>query len=319
MPDTKITALTAIGANPIIPATFPIPMVDLTDTSMAASGTTKKVTVNQILGAGGTATLASATITGAATVGTTLGVTGASTLTGNVAVGTTSSPWLAAVSALDIGSSGIAAYSGGITHTAYFDNTDSRWEYKNASSTAAVFLNVQGGEFSFNTAVAGTAGNLITFTQALGINTTGNLVLKGGTAAANGVGVTFPATQVASSDANCLDDYEEGTFTPTVTSVGGTGIVYVADASDSGRYTKIGRVVTFQVRLAGTYTGTFSYIRVALPFSSTASNPDGAVAGYNNSTGLGLSGRSDAGAAWFIVSNPQSSGNTAMYSGFITS
>jgi hypothetical protein len=68
MPDTKITALTAIGANPIIPATFPIPMVDLTDTSMAASGTTKKVTVNQILGAGGTATLASATITGALTV-----------------------------------------------------------------------------------------------------------------------------------------------------------------------------------------------------------------------------------------------------------
>jgi hypothetical protein len=68
MPDTKITALTAIGANPIIPATFPIPMVDLTDTSMAASGTTKKVTVNQILGAGGTATLASATITGNLTV-----------------------------------------------------------------------------------------------------------------------------------------------------------------------------------------------------------------------------------------------------------
>ena len=70
MPDTKITALTAIGANPIIPATFPIPMVDLTDTSMAASGTTKKVTVNQILGAGGTATLASATISGDLTVDT---------------------------------------------------------------------------------------------------------------------------------------------------------------------------------------------------------------------------------------------------------
>jgi hypothetical protein len=70
MPDTKITALTAIGANPIIPATFPIPMVDLTDTSMAASGTTKKVTVNQILGSGGTATLASATITGDLTVDT---------------------------------------------------------------------------------------------------------------------------------------------------------------------------------------------------------------------------------------------------------
>ena len=70
MPDTKITALAAIGANPINVATFPIPMVDLTDTSMAASGTTKKVTVNQILGAGGTATLASATISGDLTVDT---------------------------------------------------------------------------------------------------------------------------------------------------------------------------------------------------------------------------------------------------------
>ena len=70
MADTKITALAAIGANPINVATFPIPMVDLLDTSMAASGTTKKVTVNQILQAGGTATLASATITGDLTVRT---------------------------------------------------------------------------------------------------------------------------------------------------------------------------------------------------------------------------------------------------------
>jgi len=70
MADVKITALTAISANPVNPATFPMPMVDLLDTSMAASGSTRKVTVNQILGSGGTATLASATITGDLTVDT---------------------------------------------------------------------------------------------------------------------------------------------------------------------------------------------------------------------------------------------------------
>ena len=68
MADTKITALTAISV--VNPATYPLPIVDTSDTTMAGSGTTKKVTVNQILGAGGTATLASASITGDLTVKT---------------------------------------------------------------------------------------------------------------------------------------------------------------------------------------------------------------------------------------------------------
>ena len=66
MADTKITALAAIAT--VDPAADVLPIVDISDTSMAASGTTKKVTTNQILQAGGTATLASATITGNLTV-----------------------------------------------------------------------------------------------------------------------------------------------------------------------------------------------------------------------------------------------------------
>jgi hypothetical protein len=84
MADTKITALTALTAAD--PASDVLPIVDISDTTMAASGTTKKISVNNILGSGGTATLASATITGAATVGTTLGVTGGATVGGTLGV-----------------------------------------------------------------------------------------------------------------------------------------------------------------------------------------------------------------------------------------
>jgi hypothetical protein len=47
-----------------------LPIVDVSDTTMAASGTTKKISINNVLGCSGTATLASATITGNLTVDT---------------------------------------------------------------------------------------------------------------------------------------------------------------------------------------------------------------------------------------------------------
>jgi len=84
MPDSKITALASIGTG-TDPANDPLVIVDVSDVSpggMSATGTTKKVTLNNLLASGPAATLSSATVTGAATVGTTLGVTGASTFTG---------------------------------------------------------------------------------------------------------------------------------------------------------------------------------------------------------------------------------------------
>jgi hypothetical protein len=96
---------------------------------------------------------------------------------GNLGLGVTPSAWYSLLKAFDVGSNAAAIYSGGITHNAYFDNTDLRWEYKNSSSSPATFLNIQGGQFAFNIAVAGTAGNAIPFTQAMTLDASGRLLV----------------------------------------------------------------------------------------------------------------------------------------------
>ena len=67
MPDSKITALTALTAAD--PANDMIPIVDVSDTP-PASGNTKRISINNILACSPSATLASATITGDLTVDT---------------------------------------------------------------------------------------------------------------------------------------------------------------------------------------------------------------------------------------------------------
>ena len=73
-------------------------------------------------------------------------------------------------------------------------------------------------------------------TDRLTINANGAVALSAASVSATGVGITFPATQSASSDVNTLDDYEEGTWTPTVTFGGGSATV-----SGFAAYIKIGK------------------------------------------------------------------------------
>lgn len=69
-------------------------------------------------------------------------------------------------------------------------------------------------------------------------------------------GVQFPASQVASGDANTLDDYEEGTWTPTLTCAT-PGNLTVAYTTRTGAYTKIGRKVSLHfVIVTSTFTHT---------------------------------------------------------------
>jgi hypothetical protein len=82
--------------------------------------------------------------------------------------------------------------------------------------------------------------------------------------------LAFPATQNASSDANTLDDYEEGTWTPVVTASSGT----ITSYTSSGFYTKIGRFmhISGQITITNPGTATNQYIVFSgLPYASSPS------------------------------------------------
>ena len=100
----------------------------------------------------------------------------------------------------------------------------------------------------------------------------GNLVI--GT---SGKGIDFSATS-GTGTSELLDDYEEGIFSPTIYS----GITGVGYATQNGSYTKVGRLVTFALRLdlnAGTAAA--AIVRIGgLPFTS-----DVAYRGYAGSWG----------------------------------
>jgi hypothetical protein len=110
----------------------------------------------------------------------------------------------------------------------------------------------------------GTNGGSTAVTERLRITSAGVVELTSGQ-------LKFPATQSASADANTLDDYEEGTWTPVVAdaaTAGNTG-TYTLDAG-SAVYTKIGNLVTIAAMLrsintSGMTSGNTFFIR-GLPF-----------------------------------------------------
>jgi hypothetical protein len=89
--------------------------------------------------------------------------------------------------------------------------------------------------------------------------------------------LAFLAAQSASSDANTLDDYEEGTWTPVIGGSGGTsGQSY---SSQAGRYIKVGKqvTVTFDVTLTNKGTITTNVQIQGLPFTIQNSTGAGGV------------------------------------------
>jgi hypothetical protein len=89
-------------------------------------------------------------------------------------------------------------------------------------------------------------------------------------------GLTFNGDTAA---ANALDDYEEGTFTPTV--AGSTTAGTATYTTQLARYTKIGRQVSCQIDLGyNSGTGTGNLTIAGLPFTDAGLNNPAVTIGY---------------------------------------
>ena len=273
---------------------------------------------------------------------------------GNLGLGVTPSAWFTGSSVFQFGATG-AVWNNGSNNSAFshnmrFTDVDARYLQ---TGFASYYAQNSGNHFWYN-APSGTAGNAISFTQAMTLDASSNLLVGGtsvygatitsyatasrsgglgirnsaGTAAggiytgaagsgsgstdvyvegagllgfitngseraritstgvldigtgAGAVGqIQFPATQVPSANANTLDDYEEGTWTPTVTG-GYTGVTYTIQ---NGNYTKIGRLVNLTAYIQFSGTSNASQIVVgSVPFSPL--NGNSGTVGYWNIT-----------------------------------
>lgn len=137
----------------------------------------------------------------------------------------------------------------------------------NIGKTIAVFENAGTSVYGIGMGGAGTGGDpyrtklFANGTEYASITDAGLFTVVGGQ-------IKFPATQNASADANTLDDYEEGTYTPSVT--GSTSGGPFTFGTQSGYYTKIGREVKVSMFMSHNSTVTFSgAYKISLPFSTS--------------------------------------------------
>lgn len=107
-------------------------------------------------------------------------------------------------------------------------------------------------------------------------------ITTNGFAPASGKGIDFSAnTHAAGMTSELLNDYEEGTWTPTVASSVGA----ITSVTATGKYTKIGRQVTIEISLSVTDNGTGSdSVRIGgLPYAAESTAYTGS--GFNTSSG----------------------------------
>ena len=170
-----------------------------------------------------------------------------------------------------VGASGfIGNYHDGTTNQQLIIGTNQYFEsaYKSRTNTTAAHIQFYDRSFRFNTAAApGSAGGVLTQVQALRIDTDG---------------VKFGTDTAA---ANALDDYEEGSWTPSPTDGNNTFVT----GQEYGRYTKIGNVVhcTYSINCSISGTSGYALFIQGLPFTVRNFSAGNVNEGIGNQKGTG--------------------------------
>ena len=177
---------------------------------------------------------------------------------GNVGIGTASPSFASGT--------GLAIYNASVPRLKLTNSTTGD------DSTDGTQLLVSGSDFyiqqreAASVIISTNGSDRVTIDSAGTLKTFSTISVGAATPSTSGAGITFPATQSASSNANTLDDYEEGTWTPAMTQTGAT-FTY---SYQIGRYTKVGNVVTILATLGWSAKsgGSGSVGFSGLPFSS---------------------------------------------------
>jgi hypothetical protein len=173
----------------------------------------------------------------------------ASTARSNLGLGAlatvTAGTGIATALAVNVGTAGAPVINGGAL------GTPSSGTVTNLTGTGSININGTVG------ATTPTTGSFTTVTAS------GLADISGASAGQ----IKFPATQNASANANTLDDYAEGTFTPGITF--GAAAVGMTFTTQTGEYTKIGNRVFFSctVTLSAKGSSTGAALLTGLPFT----------------------------------------------------
>ena len=169
-------------------------------------------------------------------------------------------------------------YVSGVGKVLYFDTTGEA--QSNQIATVNDFnlqMSCGRGSTSSVTAASDSIRLSVGGVEQFRVNTTGNLAVLNA-----GKGIDFSAnTHAAGMTSELLNDYEEGTWTPTI--IGATSAGTGTYSTQTGTYTKVGRLVSVQIVLTWTaHTGTGAMKVAGLPFTVSASvaNPI-AIAAYD--------------------------------------